>query len=325
MYLVTGATGKTGRSVVRHLIENGEKVTAYVRSREKAKSLIESGVNVIIGDLEDTAKLTEAMTGVKGVYLMLPYNFSSSQFVEDGRETLKHYKEAIVKSGVKRVIIVSSIGAHLSEETGPILRERQAEIILGDLSNVKFIRPAYFMENWINVIGVVHQIGILPSFLTLDKPISMVSVKDIGRKVAEMLTVSDCPRILELASGQDISPTQLAEAMGHQIEKPVSAVLEKIEDVINVFMGIGFSKHISELSLEMYESYNSDLLKFESEPERTDTPLEEILTTLLLKQDSAAYGETQPSKKYGLFEEDRKKENNSEKPESETLDFFLKK
>jgi nucleoside-diphosphate-sugar epimerase len=64
---VTGATGKVGSRFVPYLLKRGYNVRILVRSAEKALSLKEQGVDVVIGDLLDNENLTEAIRGVDAV------------------------------------------------------------------------------------------------------------------------------------------------------------------------------------------------------------------------------------------------------------------
>ena len=49
--LVAGATGKTGRHVVKQLIDQGVSVTALVRDQEKAQAILPTTTNLIVGDV----------------------------------------------------------------------------------------------------------------------------------------------------------------------------------------------------------------------------------------------------------------------------------
>jgi uncharacterized protein YbjT (DUF2867 family) len=57
---VTGATGFIGGSLARRLVENGHRVHGLVRSRDKAHLLEQSGIQPVVGTLDDDAVLTEA-------------------------------------------------------------------------------------------------------------------------------------------------------------------------------------------------------------------------------------------------------------------------
>ena len=60
--LVTGATGRQGGAVIRHLLQRGFKVRALTRDPAKpsARALESKGVEVCQGDMEDAASLRRA-------------------------------------------------------------------------------------------------------------------------------------------------------------------------------------------------------------------------------------------------------------------------
>src|SRR5215472_1395622 len=68
--LVTGATGRQGGAVVRHLKKRGCRVRALTRNSSKpsARALAESGVEVVSGDLDKPDSLLAALRGMRGVF-----------------------------------------------------------------------------------------------------------------------------------------------------------------------------------------------------------------------------------------------------------------
>lgn len=68
--LVTGATGRQGGAVVRHMIPKGWKVRALTRHRSSyaAQRLAGLAVELVQGDLEDPASLECAARGVYGIF-----------------------------------------------------------------------------------------------------------------------------------------------------------------------------------------------------------------------------------------------------------------
>ena len=68
--LVTGATGRQGGAVVRHLLAKGWKLRALTRDPGggPAQGLSSRGVEILRGDLEDPGSLVNAVRGVHGVY-----------------------------------------------------------------------------------------------------------------------------------------------------------------------------------------------------------------------------------------------------------------
>ncbi|NDU74207.1 NAD(P)H-binding protein [Actinomadura sp. DSM 109109] len=66
--LVTGANGNLGREVVTRLLAHGARVRSLVRHRTAPLA----GVETVVGDLTDPARVREALAGVDAVLLLWP-------------------------------------------------------------------------------------------------------------------------------------------------------------------------------------------------------------------------------------------------------------
>lgn len=68
--LITGATGKQGGAVARHLAGKGFTIRAMTRKpgSDAARALTAAGATVVAGDLDDPASLETALTGAWGVF-----------------------------------------------------------------------------------------------------------------------------------------------------------------------------------------------------------------------------------------------------------------
>jgi uncharacterized protein YbjT (DUF2867 family) len=60
---VAGATGETGRRIVKELVDRGIPVRALVRSRELAAQVLPPKVEVVVGDVLDPTTLEAGMEG----------------------------------------------------------------------------------------------------------------------------------------------------------------------------------------------------------------------------------------------------------------------
>ncbi|MCK9420545.1 MAG: complex I NDUFA9 subunit family protein [Nitrospirae bacterium] len=67
MILVTGGTGFVGRHLIKRLRQESIPVRAIVRDPGKAQALKDLGVDIVKGDLSDTASLEKAAMGVERV------------------------------------------------------------------------------------------------------------------------------------------------------------------------------------------------------------------------------------------------------------------
>lgn len=67
--LVTGATGKQGGAVIRHLLPKGWKLRALTFKADgtAVQRLVDQGIEVVKGNLEEPASLEKAARGVYGI------------------------------------------------------------------------------------------------------------------------------------------------------------------------------------------------------------------------------------------------------------------
>ncbi|THK34023.1 NAD-dependent epimerase/dehydratase family protein [Ensifer sp. MPMI2T] len=72
MILVTGATGTSGRELIRHLSKTGAAFKAMVRKEADREALEPQGVATVVADYPDADRLSEALAGVEQVYLIGP-------------------------------------------------------------------------------------------------------------------------------------------------------------------------------------------------------------------------------------------------------------
>jgi uncharacterized protein YbjT (DUF2867 family) len=221
MYAVTGATGQTGRQVINALLERGERVRAILRSPEKAKALKDQGIEIAVADIENPNEVIGALDNVRGVYLMRPPEPRSA-----GKAVAESYREAIRKTDVGRIIVLSSIGAHQPTGTGVIATLYDLEEQLNKAERtLTFLRASFFMENWLNVMGAVQANGVLPSFLPADFRMPMVAVVDIGKAAARLLTDDgESQSVIELEGPRLYTANEVAAALGDRLGKEVQVV-----------------------------------------------------------------------------------------------------
>lgn len=107
--LVLGATGPTGRQIVSQATSRGHDVTAFVRSRERARDLI--GAKVMVGDVTKEAELREAVKGCDAVISALGTAASPFREVHLLSSAAKALVGAMKAEGVSRLVCITGIGA----------------------------------------------------------------------------------------------------------------------------------------------------------------------------------------------------------------------
>jgi UDP-glucose 4-epimerase len=126
-YLVTGGAGFIGSHLVRALLEQGDFVRVLDNfSTGKRENVAGLKVDMLEGDLRDSAKVAEAVDGIdfifhEAAFVSVPQSMDEPMTCFDvnqrGTESLL---EAARKAGVKRVVLASSAAVYGDLETMPL-------------------------------------------------------------------------------------------------------------------------------------------------------------------------------------------------------------
>jgi len=110
--LVAGATGETGRRVVKQLLaQDGIDVRALVRDREKAASLLTDAVEITVGDVLDPVSLRAALTDCQALISATgaaPSLDPTGPYKVD-YEGNKNLVNAAKDAGIEQLVMVSSM------------------------------------------------------------------------------------------------------------------------------------------------------------------------------------------------------------------------
>lgn len=120
--LVLGATGGSGRLIVGEALAQGHKVTALVRSPEKASDL--KGARLVTGDAQDVTALRAALKGQDAVVSALGTPASPFREVTLLSTATRALVEAMKAERVSRLVAITGIGAGDSAGHGGFLFDR---------------------------------------------------------------------------------------------------------------------------------------------------------------------------------------------------------
>lgn len=290
MYAITGAFGQTGQAVCNTLLAQGQPIRMIVRRDDaQADAWRRRGAEVVVADLLDRERLTQALAGAAGAYLMNPPAYFVDDLFAHARAVHASLVAAASAAGVPHVVALSSVGAQHASGTGNILTthdfERQLEAFTG---RITVLRAANFMENWAWSSASVVQQGLLPSmFRPLDRALPMVSAADIGATAAALLqdTAIHMParRIVELHGPAPASPDGAAAAFAAHLGRPVRAVEADPGLWAKGMREQGFPASTVAAFVEMFDGFNRGHVRFEGthETRRGSVPLATALASCL--------------------------------------------
>lgn len=180
--LVTGATGRQGGSVARHLLAQGWRVRGLTRSPDSAsaRELAALGVEVVRGNMSVPDDLRSACAGVHGVFsVQNPMISGSDGEVAQGLNVM----DAAAEAGVAHVVYGSAGPG--TPGTGVESWDRKLEVVehaRGRDLPLTVLRPMAFMELMTDKdlyppIAVWH---LMPKLIGDDQPLVWLSADDVG-------------------------------------------------------------------------------------------------------------------------------------------------
>lgn len=266
IFAICGATGHIGRVVVDDLLKRGYEVRALGRDEKKLHHLELKGAIPIQLDLDDSKALAEAFQDAYAVFVLIPPDYDQDDVGAYQDRIGEAIVQAIEQSGVKRVVNLSSVGAHLPDGTGFIkglYRQEQRLNALEDLWMLIHLRPDYFMENLYSYLPMVEQ-GVIRSCLSGDLWIPMVATRDIGWKAADFLdnTQPDLHIVFEFGGPKDVDMNEVVALFGEAFDVP-NLYYEQIsykEERDNLIQS-GMKPGVVDMLVEMEKAFNDGLIK----------------------------------------------------------------
>jgi uncharacterized protein YbjT (DUF2867 family) len=288
MFVIAGATGKTGTAVVRTLLAAGREVRGLARGGERAQRAPQAGLTYRdVPTLADSNALAAALEGAEGAYILLPTDLRTESFLDDARRTVEAIATAVEISGVPHVVLLSSIGAQHAQGTGPIVALHHAEQRLRATgAGITVLRAALFLENWAAVAGVART-GTLPTFVPPGLAYPTVAAADIGRVAAQALLTGPAAaghQVIELAGPRELSADDVAAILARLLDREVKAQQVPPAAVAPTLQGLGISADVSALYAELYAGLARGALAWEGHGTRAmrgEVPAEEVLRGLV--------------------------------------------
>jgi len=120
--MIFGATGKLGVEISEDLVARGDKVTAFVRTSSDRSALEPLGIEFVVGDAMELDTVVAALeqgeydaviTTIASMRANPPPDYIGNANVAD----------AAVQVGVKRAILISTVGAGDSKDAAPFLSQ----------------------------------------------------------------------------------------------------------------------------------------------------------------------------------------------------------
>jgi uncharacterized protein YbjT (DUF2867 family) len=184
---------------------------------------------------------------------------------EDQERESDAIAKAVNESGLRYAVHLSSYGAQVPEGTGPVAGLHSSEQKLNAISglNVLHLRAAYFMENNLVAIGMIHGMGLFGNALLPDVKLPMIATRDVGDYAAQRLLHLDfsSSEARDLLGERDLSMAEVTAVIARAIGKPDLRYEQfPYDQVQQVLTQMGVPPKGAALYIEMYKAINAGVL-----------------------------------------------------------------
>jgi uncharacterized protein YbjT (DUF2867 family) len=273
--VINTPTGHIGRALTENLLGAANELVLLVRDAGKVKAFADRGAKIAQGDLEDASFVREATQGADALFWLTPPNFATKDPLAFQRRLGENAVAAVRANRIPRVVQLSSVGAHQGEKgLGPISGLCSVEKLLADSSaHVTHLRPAFFMENYLQSVPTVHRDGRIYMPLPGNLRLPMIATRDIAEVAAERLRDGKWTgrSVLELVGPEQLSGEEVARRLGEALERKVEYVQVSDPQAKESMTSMGMNPAVADLMLEMYEATRQGKVAPEGQPRQTPT------------------------------------------------------
>lgn len=171
--LVTGATGYVGGRLVPELLQAGHTVRCVVRTPQRLDDVPwRAQVDVVAGDMEDSASLVAALEGIEAAYYLVHAIGTTENWRERDRRYAQTFAAAAAQQQVDQIVYLGGLGddrqdlsEHLASrhevgrvlaQTGVAVTEVRAAVVIGSgsasfemLRHLADVLPVMVTPRWV--------------------------------------------------------------------------------------------------------------------------------------------------------------------------------
>lgn len=273
MFVVTGATGRTGSAVVEGLRAAQRKVRALARTQRPHAEIVPVR-------LDDREQLARAFTDAQGVYAIIPEDPRAADVHGPRRAIAEAIAHAVVRARVPHVVLLSALPALLADGNGLAADLHYAEKVLCESgARVTILRACWFLDNLLASLPLARERGIHPSFMpAVDRRFPTVAARDVGHIAARCLLAPPARTEIVDVLGPTYDMRELVAGLARSIDREVELVEIPPHARAELLMQSGCSAAFAAAVCELFECLASDRVAPKGERrELGTTTLAEVL------------------------------------------------
>lgn len=179
--ILTGSIGHISKPLAQSLINAGHNVSIISSKKENTDAIEGLGAKALIGSVESADFVAQAFKGADAVYLMIPPIWNVADWFAYQKNVSHNFVNAVSANNINKVVVLSSIGAHMINGAGPIDGLAYLEGLINQLPHVNaiYLRPSYFYYNFFSMIPLIKANGFMGSNLPDTHKLVLTHTSDI--------------------------------------------------------------------------------------------------------------------------------------------------
>lgn len=253
MILVTGASGKTGKAIIRRLLQQGARVRAVVHHSEQQAELQAIGAaDVLPGDMRQPEFLRQATQGIESIYHICP-NMSPDE-VKIGRLMIR----AARSNGVRHFVYHSVLHPQARQMPHHWNKLRVETEILSSGLRSTILQPTAYMQNILAYWSRIVSEGVYSIPYAVQSRIGLVDLEDVAEAAAKVLLEPGYQDgIYELVGTPAYSQSEIAQMISAQSGRQVRVEVQPRTDWEEKARRSGMPEYAIETLLKMFIYYET--------------------------------------------------------------------
>ncbi|NIS79615.1 MAG: NmrA family NAD(P)-binding protein, partial [Anaerolineales bacterium] len=252
MILVTGAAGKTGRSIIRSLVAKGVTVRAFVHRREQVQTVESLGASqTIVGDMCDRSTMERAVQGIRAIYHICP-NVSPDE-VAIGQMAISAAQSANVEHFVYHSVLHPQIEAMPHHWH----KMRVEEQLIQSGLPFTILQPSVYHQNLLTQWDQILNQGIYAVPYSVETQLSMVDLLDVAQAATIVLTEpGHVGAMYELSGTHPLPQIEVAAILSQSLSRTVTAKSIPLDTWEREARAAGLGSYQIETLLAMFRHYD---------------------------------------------------------------------
>ncbi|KAJ4865500.1 nmrA-like family domain-containing protein [Trichoderma breve] len=230
--LITGATGSTGRSTIKYLLQKGLSVRAFVHKEDdRSRQLEAQGAEVVVGNLLDLRSVRRAFEGVKRAYFCYP--------VQPGLiDATTIFAQAAKEAKAEYIVNMSQIVARGEVPSNASINHWLSERVFDWAGTpVTHLQPTIFHEWLIYASKAIREEDCFAVPFSSTGKFASVSTEDIGELTATLLEnpAGHGGQSYPLSGPTELTPPEIADVLSKHLGRKIRFEQVKASALIRSF------------------------------------------------------------------------------------------